>query len=110
MHLAIPFLLVFFLSGATGLVYEVLWTRQLAMIFGVTTYAFSTVLATYMGGLALGSYLMGRRVDRVRNPLLLYAALEAAIGLYELVVPELFKALRPLYVGLAHLELSYPVF
>jgi spermidine synthase len=110
MLVAIPFLLVFFLSGATGLVYEVLWTRQLALIFGVTTYAVSTVLATYMGGLALGSYVMGRRVDHVRNPLLLYAVLEAAIGLYALLVPMLFEALRPLYVGLAHLELSYPVF
>jgi len=110
MLVAVPLLIVFFLSGATGLVYEVVWTRQLALIFGVTTYAISTVLATYMGGLALGSYLVGRQVDRVRNPLMLYAVLEAAIGLYALAVPALFEALRPLYVGLAHLELSYPVF
>jgi len=110
MLIALPLLLVFFLSGATGLVYEVLWTRQLALIFGVTTYAVSTVLATYMGGLALGSYLMGRRVDQVRNPLLLYAILEAGIGLYALAVPALLAALKPMYVGLAHLELSYPVF
>ncbi|MFN2377076.1 MAG: fused MFS/spermidine synthase, partial [Candidatus Binatia bacterium] len=103
-------LVLFFLSGATGLVYEVLWTRQLALIFGVTTYAVSAVLATYMGGLALGSWLVGRRVDRVRNPLLVYALLEAAIGAYALLVPWLLTALRPLYVELAQLGLSYPAF
>lgn len=96
MWTSFPLLLVFFLSGATGLIYEVLWTRQLALIFGVTTYAVSTVLATYMGGLALGSYLVGRQVDRVRDPLRLYAVLEAGIGLYALLVPFLFAALRPL--------------
>src|SRR5205085_8098311 len=101
---------LFFLSGATGLIYEVLWTRELALIFGVTTYAVSTVLATYMGGLALGSSLLGHRADRVRNPLLLYAVLEASIGIYALIVPMLFAGLRPLYIGLAHLDLSYPVF
>jgi spermidine synthase len=48
-------LLFFIISGATSLVYEVLWTRQLSLTFGVTTYAVSTVLATFMGGLALGA-------------------------------------------------------
>ena len=66
---------LFFLSGAAGLVYQVLWTRQLALVFGVTTYAVSTVLATFMGGLALGSYLIGRFVDRTRNPIMVYAIL-----------------------------------
>jgi len=63
-------LVLFFLSGAAGLVYEVLWTRQLSLVFGVTTCAVSTVLATFMGGLALGSWLIGRAVDRRRNALL----------------------------------------
>jgi len=110
MWISLPLLVVFFLSGVTGLVYEVLWTRQLALIFGVTTYAVSTVLATYMGGLALGSYLVGRQVDRVRNPLMLYAILEAGIGIYALLVPYLLTGLRPLYVGLAHLDLPYSTF
>ena len=78
-------LVVFFLSGAAGLVYEVLWTRQLALIFGVTTYAVSTVLATFMGGLALVSFLIGRFVDRSRNPILVYALLEIGIALLQLI-------------------------
>src|SRR6186713_2078750 len=105
-----PLLAVFFLSGATALVYEVLWTRQLSLIFGVTTYAVSAVLATYMGGLALGSFLMGRVVDRVRSPLMLYAVLEACIGVYALLVPFLLAGLRPVYVEIAHLGFSYAVF
>jgi spermidine synthase len=103
-------LAAFFVSGAAGLVYEVVWTRQLSLIFGVTTYAVATVLSTYMGGLALGSYVLGRWIDRRGNPLLAYAALEAGIGLYALVVPTLFVALRPAYIALRHLDLSYPVF
>jgi len=103
-------LLIFFLSGGAGLVYEVLWTRQLSLIFGVTTYAVSAVLATFMGGLALGSYLMGGAADRVRRPLLLYAALELGIGLYALLVPALLAALRPVHVAIAHLDLSYTEF
>lgn len=55
---------LFCVSGAAGLVYEVLWTRQLGLVFGITTYAVATVLATYMGGLALGSYIVGALVDR----------------------------------------------
>lgn len=103
-------LVLFLLSGATGLVYEVLWTRQLTLIFGVTTYAVSTVLATFMGGLALGSYLLGRIVDRLRNPLLAYALLEAGIGLCALLIPAAFSLLPPAYIALHHLGLSYAVF
>ena len=52
-----PLLLgLFFLSGACGLVYQVVWLRQLTLIFGATAYATSAVLSTFMGGLALGSY------------------------------------------------------
>jgi len=73
--------LCFFASGAAGLVYQVLWARQLSLIFGVTTYAVATVLATFMGGLALGSWVLGRAVDRRRNALAWYAGLELGIGL-----------------------------
>src|SRR5262245_41420424 len=60
-----------------------------------------------MGGLALGSWLVGRRIDRYRYPLLVYAALEAGIGLYALFVPGLLHALRPAYVLLRQLDLPF---
>jgi spermidine synthase len=101
---------VFFFSGAAGLIYEIVWTRSLSLIFGVTTYAVATVLATFMGGLALGSYLFGSWADRERrSPLFAYALLEAGVGIYALCIPAIFTALRPMYVGLTRLELPFPL-
>jgi spermidine synthase len=77
----------FFLSGASGLILELLWTRMLTLVFGSTTLAVSTVLTAFMGGLGLGSYLAGRFADRLRDPVRAYALAEAAIGLYALLVP-----------------------
>ncbi|MFQ5444791.1 MAG: hypothetical protein ACE5EK_09260, partial [Nitrospinales bacterium] len=74
--------LFFFLSGITGLIYEVVWTRLLTLVMGNTHYSVATVLTAFMGGLALGSFLGGRTIDRHRNPLIVYAVLEAAIGIY----------------------------
>src|SRR5580765_2727720 len=77
----------FFLSGASGLVLEMLWTRLLTLVFGSTTLAVSTVLTAFMGGLGLGSYLAGRFADRLKTPARAYAFIEASVGLYALVVP-----------------------
>ena len=94
-------LVLFFLSGACGLIYEVVWTRSLSLVFGITVFATSAVLAAYMGGLALGSYIVGRSIDRHPNPLRIYALLEAGIGLYALALPYLFKAIEPVYLAIA---------
>jgi spermidine synthase len=67
--------LIFFLSGAAALMYEVVWVRSLSLLFGGTHLAISTVLSVFMGGLALGSYVIGRFVDRVKKPLRLYGYL-----------------------------------
>src|SRR5581483_3311672 len=72
---------VFFLSGISGLMYQVVWVRMLSRILGNTVYATSTVLAAFMAGLALGSYLMSRRADHAGRPILWYALLELGIGL-----------------------------
>lgn len=86
----------FFLSGASGLVLEMLWTRMLTLVFGSTTLAISTVLTAFMGGLGLGSYLAGRLADRLKNPARAYAVAEALIGVYALLVPVVIA----LYPGL----------
>jgi spermidine synthase len=90
-------LLCFFLSGASALIYEVIWLRMLVLVFGSTTLAVSTVLTAFMGGLALGSLWFGRAVDLWRRPLHTYGLLEGCIGLYGLLVPVLFPFLIPLY-------------
>src|SRR5262245_66448231 len=82
----------FFLSGASGLILELVWTRMLTLVFGSTTLAVSTVLTAFMGGLGLGSYLAGKVADRVRDPVRAYALAEAAIGAYALVVPWVIDA------------------
>ena len=87
----------FFVSGATGLIYEVSWMRMLILVFGSTTFAVSTIVAIFMGGLALGSFLAGRFIDRRGPPLLMYGVLEALIGLYALATPWLFGSLLSLY-------------
>jgi len=96
-----PYATIFFLfvlSGATSLVYEVLWLRQLILIFGSTQFATSTILSTFMGGLALGAFAAGRLLTgRQVSPLRIYGVLEIGIGLYALLVPTLLGALSPIY-------------
>ncbi|MBN1825280.1 MAG: fused MFS/spermidine synthase [Candidatus Eisenbacteria bacterium] len=94
--------LCFFLSGIAGLVYEVLWIRQLSLVFGTTSFAVSTVLASFMGGMAIGSWLFGRIADRRRDPLRLYAILEAATGVYCLFIPVLFGLVNRIWVLTSH--------
>src|SRR5437763_6627672 len=87
----------FVLSGATGLIYEVLWARMLGLVFGATTFAVSTVLAAFMGGLALGSAWAGRVGPKIRRPLRAYGLLEIGVALYALAVPALFRAADGFY-------------
>ncbi len=90
----------FFLSGASGLILEMLWTRMLTLVFGSTTLAVSTVLTAFMGGLGLGSYLAGKYADRLKNPVRAYALAEAGIGVYALLVPLVIMAYPGLNRGL----------
>lgn len=93
---------LFFLSGACALVYELTWMRRLALVFGSTTLAVSTVLAVFMGGLAIGSLWFGRVADRrPERGVRLYGMLEIAIGLGVLVVPLLLRGAAAVYVGVA---------
>jgi len=89
--------LCFVLSGATGLIYEVLWARMLGLVFGATTVAISTVLAAFMGGLAIGSALAGRIGAKIARPIRAYGILEIGIAIYALAVPFIFALVDDLY-------------
>jgi spermidine synthase len=89
--------LFFFVSGVTGLVLEVVWTRQLTAVFGNTVFAASTVLTCFMLGLAGGSFWLGRRADRHPRPLQFYGLLELGVGLCAAVFPWLLDAAGALY-------------
>lgn len=93
--------LLFFISGVSGLVYQIVWTRWLVLVFGNTLLATSTVLTAFMAGLAAGSYWFGIFIDKRPRPLIkLYAVLEAAIGGFALLFPLLLEGATPLYVFL----------
>lgn len=93
--------IVFFLSGFAGLVYEVVFQKVLALTFGSTGTASNTVLATYMGGMALGAWLGGRLAAKRPDPLRVYAICEIGIAICCAVSPFLFFAVRHIYVWLA---------
>ncbi|HLU67478.1 MAG TPA: fused MFS/spermidine synthase, partial [Kofleriaceae bacterium] len=114
-----PALLVicFTLSGATSLVLQVVWARQLTEVFGSSSLAIATVLATFMGGLALGAHLGGRLADRMTpggarasaggtwrarlaDPLLGYAIAESIVGVSALLIPLVIAGYRELAPGL----------
>lgn len=93
--------LLFFASGACGLVYQQLWLRQLSLVFGVTIYAVSTVLAAFFGGLALGSFLAGRWAGRTNRPLFWYGVAEVVVGVLAVMTPAGLKAIERIYVSVA---------
>lgn len=101
-------LALFFLSGACGLTYEVVWMRMLTLVFGATAFATSTILASFFGGLALGAVYFGRVIDKGRNPLFIYALLEAGIGIFAFLMPLLFSGLSEVYVSISqHFAVGY---
>lgn len=90
--------ILIFLSGFAGLVYQVLWMKQLGLLFGNTSYAAAATLAAFFAGLALGGWFWGRRAERMRNPLSAYAGLQVGIALTALtyfVILALFYRIYP---------------
>ncbi len=89
------------LSGAAGLIYEVVWARQLTLFIGNTAIANAAVLTAFMMGLASGSIVLGRKADLIAKPLHLYALLEILIGCYGATTPWLFDILQVGYADFA---------
>jgi spermidine synthase len=94
-------LAIFVLSGAAGLIYEIVWSRQLVLVFGNTTQAVSAILAGFFGGMAIGSAVGGRLADRVRTPLRLYGLIELILVLVVVATPFTFSLIRAFYGNVA---------
>ena len=92
---------LFFVSGMTGLLYEVAFSKLLGYVFGATAYAVSAVLAAFMAGLAAGAHFGGRRAAKVTRPLAAYGVLEIGVGLVCAVTPITFGLLTNAYVAAA---------
>ena len=94
-----PLLLLFVLSGAAGLIYEVVWARQLVLVFGNTSQAVSTILTGFFGGLAIGGFVGGRVADRVARPLRMYGLLELILVVIVVLTPLSFRLIGEVYRG-----------
>ena len=92
--------LLFLISGGTGLVYQMVWFRRFSHVWGSTSLAFAAVGASFLFGLGLGAYLLGRNADRAISPLRWYGLCELAIGVLALVIPFEISALVDASVGL----------
>jgi spermidine synthase len=103
------FLLLFALSGASGLIYQVIWARQLTLVFGATSPAITTVLVSFMLGLAVGSHAAGRLASRLGHPLRAYALIELGIAVYAVTFPFLLGLLTLVHVPLFRLLVETPV-
>ena len=92
---------LFLVSGMTGLLYEVAFSKLLGYVFGATAYAVSAVLAAFMAGMAAGAHFGGRRAAKVRRPLVAYGALEIGVGVICAITPATFGLLTNAYVAAA---------
>jgi spermidine synthase len=92
--------LLFIISGGLGLIYQIVWFKYLSLFLGNTTYAQTIVLATFMGGLAIGSAWWGRKVDRSLQPLRLYAWMELGVGMYCLLYPKFLELLKSVFISI----------
>jgi spermidine synthase len=99
---------IFFVSGATGLVYEVIWIRITGLVFGNTSFSIATVLGAFMAGLAMGSWFLGTFADRYERPLKLYGIMEILIGVTAGLVPIAFRLTDNLYWNIAPNLASIP--
>jgi spermidine synthase len=99
MRRSAPILGIFVLSGAAGLIYEIVWSRQLVLVFGNTTQAVSAILTGFFGGMAIGSFVGGRLADRVRSPLRMYGLIELLLVVVVLATPVTFRLLHEVYRG-----------
>jgi spermidine synthase len=91
---------IFVLSGAAGLIYEIVWARQLVLVFGNTTQAVSAILTGFFGGMAIGAVVGGRIGDRTPSPLRLYGRIELVLVGIVIATPLTFRLIGELYSGI----------
>jgi len=91
---------IYFFSGACSLTYEVVWQRLLKLILGNTTYATGITVAVFMGGLALGAFLVRKKADGITNKLLVYGIIELVVAFLALMTPLFLKGADGVYVSL----------
>jgi len=92
-------LYAFAVSGMAALIYEIVWSRTLQLVFGSTIYAASTIITTFLVGASFGAFLFRNIVEK-KNSLRLFAILEAGIGIYGLLSIYLFRGITNFVVSI----------
>ncbi|TWU04983.1 fused MFS/spermidine synthase [Stieleria varia] len=93
------FACLLFISGACALVYQVVWIRELRLVFGATTSSSAAVLAIFMAGLGIGNVVLGRRIEGTLKPVRFYAMLEFGIAIFAAISPWMIDIARYAYVS-----------
>jgi len=93
--------LFFIVTGATGLIYQVAWFKYIALFLGNSTYAQMIVLSTFLGGLAAGNYIFGKKSEKILNHVRVYGFLELFVGIYCFIYPVLSHFLGNLFLNTA---------
>src|ERR1700674_4996555 len=88
---------LFIASGAAGLIYQVVWSRDLVLLFGNTSQAISTIVTAFLAGLGGGALVGAGLASRSRNPLRLYGFIEIGVAVLAVGLPTLFPALGGVY-------------
>lgn len=94
--------LFFLISGMTGLIFQVTWFKYLSLFLGNTTYAQTILLATFLGGLAIGNFIIGRFADKINSQLLFYGLIELVIGIYGIFFPIINSGFESLFFSLTN--------
>src|SRR5438874_11872308 len=92
----------FFISGATSLILQVAWSKELSYILGNTLYAVATVVAAFMAGLGIGSALAGRFAGRIIQPVRAYAFVQFGVAVCGAFSIPIFRATEPVFRFLFH--------
>lgn len=95
--------LLFFFSGASSLIYEIIWVKQLTLQFGATAWSVSTVVTAFMAGLGAGGWYAGRRADAISQPFLVYAFIEVGIAVFGFLSIPILSRLDVLIGPIYHL-------
>src|SRR5437764_9421837 len=95
----------FLISGAAGLVYEIVWSKELAYVLGSALHSVATVTAAFFGGLAIGARFLGSRLARSTAPGRRYAQLELGVALAGLAILPLLRGLDPV-IGILYRTLG----
>jgi len=100
----------FIFSGIAALIYEITWIRPIQNLLGSTTYTISIIFSAFMAGLALGSLIVGKHVDKIKNLPKTYALFEIGIGIYGVLLLSIFNLLPGIYDGFYLLHTSFYLF